>query len=75
MKSDAKILENTRTFDVGTSSTVPGRTALRGSTFLSRKCSSLQQEVRGCLGFAVYFDWAGGSGQVMSVLSRGVQCF
>ena len=74
MKSDAKKLENTRTCDVGTSS-VPGHTALRGATFLSRKCSSLQQEVRGCLGFAVYFDWAGGSGQVMSVLSRGVHCF
>ena len=46
IKIDAKIPENTRTCDVRRSSR-PGRTALGGVTSLSRKCSSLQQEVRG----------------------------
>ena len=43
---DAKIRENTPTCDVGTSGST-GRTALGGVSSLSRKCSSLQQEVRG----------------------------
>ena len=73
MKSDAKILENTRTCDVGTStvldvplSDVPLSFRARVQAF-SKKCDFF--------GFAVYFDWAGGSGQMMSVLSRGVHCF
>ena len=53
----------------------PGRTALGGVTSLSRKCSSLQQEVRSFSIFALFFDWTGGSDQMMSALSRGVQCF
>ena len=59
---------------VGTSS-VPGRTALRGVTSLSKTCSSLQQEARGFPGFALFFDWASGSGQVMPAQSRSVYCF
>ena len=45
------------------------------ATSLSRKCSSLQQEVRGFSSFALFCDWAGGSDQVMSALSRDVDCF
>ena len=76
IKIDAKILENTRTCDVGRSS-VPGRTALGGVTSLSRKCSSLQQEVRGFSSFALFCDWAGGSDQVVYLLSTklGPDCF
>jgi hypothetical protein len=55
IKIDAKILENTRTCDVGTSS-VRGRAALRGATSLSRKCSSLQQEARSFSSLALFFD-------------------
>ena len=74
IKIDAKIRENTPTCDVGTSGS-PGRTALGGVSSLSRKCSSLQQEVRGFSSFALFCDWAGGSDQVMSALSRDVHCF
>ena len=74
IKIDAKIRKNTRTHDVGTSSR-PGRTALGGVTSLSRKCSSLQQEVRDFSSFALCFDWAGGFDQVMSALSGDVNCF
>ena len=35
---------------------------------LPRKCSSLQQEVRGFSIFALFSDWAGGFDQVMSAL-------
>ena len=42
---------------------------------LSRKCSSLQQEVRDFSSFALCFDWAGGFDQVMSALSENVNCF
>ena len=45
--------------DVGKSSR-PGRTALGGVTSLSRKCSSLQQEVWDFSSFALFVDWAGG---------------
>ena len=55
IKIDAKILENTPTCDVGTSGS-PGRTALGGVSSLSRKCSSLQQEVRGFSSFALFCD-------------------
>ena len=74
IKIDAKIRENTRTCDVGTSCW-PGRTALGGVTSLLRKCSSLQQEVRDFSSFALCFDWAGGFDQVMSALSGDVNCF
>ena len=65
---------NTNTCDVGTSYS-PGRTALEGVTSLSRKCSRLQQVVRGFSSFALFCDWAGGFDQVMSALSRDVHCF
>ena len=55
IKIDAKIRENTPTCDVGTSGS-PGRTALGGVSSLSRKCSSLQQEVRGFSSFALFCD-------------------
>ena len=42
---------------------------------LSRKCSSLQQEVRGFSIFALFSDWAGGFDQVVSALSGDVHCF
>ena len=71
---DAKIRENTRTCDVGTSCW-PGRTALGGVTSHSRKCSSLQQEVRVFSIFALFSDWAVGFDQVMSALSGDVNCF
>ena len=76
IKIDAKIRENTPTCDVGTSGS-PGRTALGGVSSLSRKCSSLQQEVRGFSSFALFFDWAGGSEQVVYLLSTklGPDCF
>jgi hypothetical protein len=51
---DAKIRENTPTCDVGTSCSP---TSLGGVTSLSRKCSSLQQEVRVFSSFALFFDW------------------
>ena len=71
---DAKIRENTRTCDVRRSSR-PGRTALGDVTSLSRKCSSLQQEVRVFSMFALFSDWAGGFDQVVSALSGDVHCF
>ena len=55
IKIDAKILENPPTCDVGTSGS-PGRTALGGVSSLSRKCSSLQQEVRVFSSFALFCD-------------------
>ena len=42
---------------------------------LSRKCSSLQQEVRIFSIFALFSDWAVGFDQVMSALSGDVNCF
>ena len=74
IKIDAKIRELTPTCDVGTSYS-PGRTALGGVTSLSRKCSSLQQEVRVFPIFALFSDWAGGFDQVVSALSGDVHCF
>ena len=76
IKIDAKIRENTPTCDVGTSDS-QGRTALGGVSSLSRKCSSLQQEVRGFSSSALFCDWAGGSDQVVYLLSTklGPDCF
>ena len=83
---DAKIRENTPTCHVGTSgspgcdvgtSGSPGRTALGGVSSLSRKCSSLQKEVRGFSSFSLFCDWAGGFDQVVYLLSTklGPDCF
>ena len=71
---EAKIPEKTRTCDVGTSSG-PGCTALGGVTSHLRKCSRLQQEVRGFSIFALFSDWAGGFDEGMSALSGDVHCF
>ena len=51
--------------------------ALGGVSSLSRKCSSLQQEVRGFSSFALFCDWAGESNQVVYLLSTklGPDCF
>ena len=75
IKIEAKIRENTK-YTIHQHVTSEHRTpALGGVSSLSRKCSSLQQEVRGFSSFALFCDWAGGSDQVMSALSRNVHCF
>ena len=71
---DATLDKPGHSSDVGKSSR-PGRTALGGVTSLSRKCSSLQQEVRDFSSFALFVDWTGGFDQVMSALSGDVHCF
>ena len=74
MRKYEKYTNMWRRRNIGTSCS-PGRTALGGVTSLSRKWSSLQQEVRGFSSFVLFCDWAGGSDQVVSALSRDVQFF